>query len=61
MKIKSIEAVNVNIPQQKPTTPARRASWRQSSPIGLPMNKYPEFPPSIPSKSPRHRRQGGVG
>ncbi len=52
MKIKSIEAVNVSIPQQKPITPARRSSWRLSSPIGLPMNKYPEFPPDVPSKSP---------
>ena len=52
MKIKSIEAVDVSIPQQKPTTSARRSSWRLSSPIGLPMNKYPEFPPDVPSKSP---------
>ena len=52
MKIKSIEAVNVKIPQNKPTTPARRQSWRHSAPIGLPMNKFPEFPPDVPTKSP---------
>ena len=52
MKIRSIKAVNVTSPAKKPTTPVRRESWRHSSPIGLPMNKYPEFPPDIPGKSP---------
>lgn len=52
MKIKSIRAVNVALPPAPPTTPARRESWRHSAPIGLPMNKYPEFPPTVPSKTP---------
>ena len=52
MKIRSIRAVNVALPKREPKTPARRESWRHSSPIGLPMNKYPEFPPDVPSKSP---------
>ena len=52
MRIKSIKAVDISLPQSQPTTPARRSSWRHTSPIGLPMNKYPEFPPDLPSKSP---------
>ena len=49
MKIRSIRAVNVALPKREPKTPVRRESWRHSSPIGLPMNKYPEFPPGVPS------------
>ncbi len=52
MKIKSIRAVQVDLPPRQPQSPVRRASWRHSSPIGLPMSKYPEFPPDVPSKSP---------
>ena len=52
MKIRSIRAVNVAIQRPVLTTPARRESWRHSSPIGLPMSKFPEFPPDVPSKSP---------
>ncbi len=52
MKIREIRAVNVRLPASKPKTPARRESWRQSAPIGLPMNKYPEFPPTVPWKTP---------
>ena len=52
MKIKSIRAVEAALPRREPTTPTRRMSWRHSAPIGLPMNKYPEFPPDVPGKSP---------
>lgn len=52
MKIREIRAVNVNLPPVTPRTPARRESWRHSSPIGLPMNKYPEFPPTVPTNTP---------
>jgi len=52
VKIKEIRAVDVRLPPAPIRTPARRASWRHSSPIGLPMNKYPEFPPTLPSKTP---------
>ncbi|MBT4137186.1 MAG: mandelate racemase/muconate lactonizing enzyme family protein, partial [Candidatus Latescibacteria bacterium] len=52
MKIASIQAVTVDLPPVRPKTKARRPSWRESSPIGLPMNKYPEFPPGLPHKSP---------
>jgi len=50
MKIKTIEAVNVKLPVVKPTTPARRESWRQLSPIGLPMNRY--YPVDVPMRTP---------
>ena len=52
MKIRSIRAVQVHLPRRAPTTPARRQSWREVSPIGLPMSKYPEFPPGLPRESP---------
>ena len=52
MKIRSLRAVQLDLPAKKPSTTPRRASWRHSSPIGLPMNKYPEFPPDLPHKSP---------
>ena len=52
MKIKSIRAVSVALPPRKPKTKPRRTSWRHSAPIGLPMNKFPEYPPDVPSKTP---------
>jgi len=52
MKIKTIRAVEVDLPEAKRVTPARRESWRQLSPIGLPMAKYPDYPPTVPLKSP---------
>ena len=52
MKIKSIKAVNVDLPKRVSNTPARRESWRHSAPIGLPMNKFKDFPPDLPGKSP---------
>ncbi|MBN1402384.1 MAG: mandelate racemase/muconate lactonizing enzyme family protein [Anaerolineae bacterium] len=52
MKIRTIRAVQVNLPPRRPRTPARRPSWRESAPIGLPMNKYPEFPPTVPRDTP---------
>ncbi len=51
MKIKEVRAVQVALPARAPRTPARRPSWNASAPRGLPMNKYPEFPP-FPNRSP---------
>ena len=51
MRIKEIRAVNVTLPRVQPKTPARRPSWAVDTPRGLPMNKYPEFPP-LPARSP---------
>ena len=48
MRIQSIQAVDVLLPPAKPRTQPRRESWRQLSPIGLPMSFYPEFPPTVP-------------
>jgi L-rhamnonate dehydratase len=50
MKIKTIRAVDVAFPQREPKTPARRISWRQTAPIGLPMTRY--FPADVPSRTP---------
>ena len=50
MKIREVRAVTVALPRQAPRTPARRPSWNASAPRGLPMNKYPEFPPSPPAR-----------
>jgi L-rhamnonate dehydratase len=52
VKIVDIQAVNVHLPPVQPKTPARRQSWREHTPIGLPMNKYPEFPPGLPRNTP---------
>ncbi|MFP3896694.1 MAG: mandelate racemase/muconate lactonizing enzyme family protein [Anaerolineales bacterium] len=52
MKIHKIEAVNVDLPPLEPKTPPRRQSWREYAPIGLPMNKYPDYPPDLPRKTP---------
>ena len=52
MEIVKIQAVNVRLPRLEPRTPPRRQSWREYAPIGLPMNKYPEFPPDLPRKTP---------
>lgn len=43
MNIKTIRAVQLNLPRPQPKTPARRPSWNQSAPRALPLNKYPEF------------------
>lgn len=43
--------MQLTLPQRTPKTPARRPSWANADPRGLPMNKYPEFPP-LPAKSP---------
>jgi L-rhamnonate dehydratase len=51
MRIEAIRAVNVRLPRVEPATPARRPSWAAAAPRGLPMNKYPEFPP-FPERSP---------
>jgi L-rhamnonate dehydratase len=43
MKIRSIEAVRLELPV-KAITPARRPSYNQSARRAFPINKYPEFP-----------------
>ena len=52
MKIKEICAVDIHLPPVKPRTPARRQNWNDYAPRGLPMNKFAEFPPDLPSKTP---------
>src|SRR5437870_2186535 len=52
MKIKEIRAVNVALPRVEPKTAARRPSWASYEPRGLPMNKYPDFPPDLPGRIP---------
>lgn len=52
MKIKDIRAVNLHLPQTAPKTLARRPSWNTYAPRGLPMNKFPEFPPDLPARTP---------
>lgn len=52
MKIREVRAVTVTVPRTPPRTSARRESWRQVAPIGLPMSKYPDYPPTVPWKTP---------
>ncbi len=41
MKIKSIEVVNVNLPQRQFSVPPRRPSWNDSDEVANPMSWYP--------------------
>ncbi len=41
MKIKSIEVVNVNIPQREYSAKPRRPSWNDTDEVGNPMSWYP--------------------
>ncbi len=43
MKIKSIKAVHVKLPQPSQITPSRRDSWNKSAKRAMPANMYPEF------------------
>jgi L-rhamnonate dehydratase len=52
VKITEIRAVRVDLPQPQLKTPVRRPSWRASTPIGAPMNKYPDYPPGLPMNTP---------
>ena len=49
MKIKSIEAVQVNLPQRTPSVTPRRESWQRSAEVANPMSGYPHVK--------RHRSQ----
>jgi len=52
VKIREIRAVTVELPPVRPRTPARRRNWNEYAPRGLPMNKYPDFPPDLPARTP---------
>ncbi len=41
MKIKSIEAVRVNLPERKPSVRPRRESWNRRAEVANPMSGYP--------------------
>ena len=43
MKIKSIKAIRVKLPDSPNTTKSRRASWNKSARRAMPVNFYPEF------------------
>lgn len=51
MKIIDVRAVQVRLPPAAPVTPPRRPSWAATTPRGLPLSLYPEFPP-FPERSP---------
>ncbi len=42
MKIRSIEAVRLNLPPVEPRTPARRKSWAHHAEVANPMSRYSE-------------------
>ncbi|MGH2350909.1 MAG: enolase C-terminal domain-like protein, partial [Chloroflexota bacterium] len=44
--------VKVRLPTPAVTTPARRASSKSYAPRALPISKYPDWPPGLPSDSP---------
>ncbi len=56
MKIKEIRAVSLNLPEIEQKTAPRRPNWDTDQPRGLPMNRYPEFPPTL-----HPGRQPGIG
>ena len=43
MKIKSVRAVELNIPRTPPKSQSRRPNWNTHARRALPINKYPEF------------------
>jgi L-rhamnonate dehydratase len=43
MKIKSIEVMQLNMPQREHRTPARRPPWSQDAEVANPMSKFPEY------------------
>ncbi len=49
MKIKSIEAAQVNLPERRPSVAPRRESWSRSAEVANPMSGYPHVK--------RHRSQ----
>jgi L-rhamnonate dehydratase len=51
MKIKSVNAVNINFPRPTIKSKPWRDSWNKYAPRILPINKYPQFS-KIPSKIP---------
>jgi L-rhamnonate dehydratase len=44
MKIKSVQAVRLQVPPRANSTKPRRASYNQSARRAFPINKYPEYP-----------------
>ena len=51
MKLKTLRAVHVDLPEPQPKTPARRAPWPTKSPRAMPINFYPQysrFPQDMP-------------
>jgi len=44
MKIKSVQAVRLQLPPATRSTPPRRASYNQTARRAFPVHKYPEFP-----------------
>lgn len=42
MRIKSVQAVRVNLPRREPATPPRRAGWAETAEVANPMNRFPK-------------------
>ncbi|MFW6174323.1 MAG: enolase C-terminal domain-like protein [Chloroflexota bacterium] len=68
MKIKSIRAVSLDLPDNRPAshpsdrqfTTARRPSWVESGPVANPMTRYPRYADYRPSWTPRWGNFGCV-
>jgi hypothetical protein len=52
VKIAKVSTVALDLPPSQPKTPARRGSWNDTAPRGLPANKDDAFPPGLPVDTP---------
>ena len=51
MKITSVRPVLVAFPKVTPPK-GRKTNWHNYMPRGLPMNRFEDFPPDVPGKTP---------
>lgn len=51
MKIKDVRTVKVNFPRRS-APPGRKQNWHHYLPRGLPMNRFEDYPPDLPGKTP---------
>lgn len=54
MKITSVRPVQVAFPKVTPPK-GRKTNWHNYMPRGLPMNRFEDFPPDVPGKTPGFR------
>jgi L-rhamnonate dehydratase len=54
MRIKSVRPVSIAFPRAAPPK-GRRENWHKHLPRGLPMNRFEDYPPTLPGRTPGFR------